>query len=115
LHLGDAIPFLVKIFERAASGPAEGTAYSRYYILETARLPWKEVATALAEVMHYKSIFASPEPKRVPMDQAGHGEVKHLVAANMLVKGDRAAAMGFKATHPSMIEEMANDLKDAKL
>lgn len=115
LHLGDAIPFLVKIFERAIEGPAEGTAYTRYYILETARVTWKEVATELAKVMYEKGIFASSEPKQVPMEEAGNGEVKHLIAANMLVKGERAARMGFSATHPSILVQMHKDLKEARL
>lgn len=115
LHLGDAIPFLVKTFERAIAGPAEGSAYSRYYILETARLAWKDVAAALAKVMYKKGIFTSPKPRQVSVEDAGQGEVKYLVAANMLVEGNRAAEMGFKATHPSMLVEMEKDLKDAEL
>ena len=65
-------------------------------MLETSRVQWKDLATELAKVMHAKGIFPSPLPKQVPFEEAGEGEVKHLVAANMLMKGDRAAAMGFE-------------------
>lgn len=115
LHLGDAIPFLMKVFERAVDGPAEGTAYSRYYMLETARVTWKDLATQLAKVMYAKGYSSSPEPRQVPFDLAGEGEVKHLVAANMLVKGDRASRMGFSSTQPSILDEIHKDLKDADL
>jgi hypothetical protein len=87
-----------------------GSAYSRYYILHGERLAWKELATSLAKVLYAKGVVSSPEPKNVTVDEAGAGEVKYLVAANMLVKGDRAARMGFKATKPSMAIELQKDL-----
>ncbi|KAL5422816.1 hypothetical protein PMIN04_004430 [Paraphaeosphaeria minitans] len=110
-HVLDLVDFLVKITERAAEGPADGTAYSPYYMLETFSVPWKEMATELAKAMHTRGIFRSPEPKMVPFGKAGEGEVKHLVAANMLMKGDRAVAMGFKPRQPSVLEQIHEDLR----
>lgn len=106
---------MVKITGIAARGPAEGSAYSRFYMLETARVEWKQIATELAKIMHTKGIFPSPEPKAVPFEQAGEGEVKHLVAANMLIKGDRASRMGFQPKYPCILTQIHNDLKDAKI
>lgn len=111
----DLIDFLVKISDLAAAGPAQGTAYSRFYMLETNRVAWKDLATELAKVMHSKGIFASPEPKNVAFEQAGEGEVKHLVAANMLIQGDRASAMGFKPQHPSILTQIHEDLRDVAI
>ncbi|KIL90753.1 hypothetical protein FAVG1_06489 [Fusarium avenaceum] len=110
-HILDLNEFLVKITDVAAQGPAQGTPYSRYYMLETSRVAWKDLATELAKAMHARGILASAEPKSVSFEQAGEGEVKHLVAANMLFKGDRAAAMGYKATYPSILQQIHNDLK----
>ncbi|KAG9906208.1 NAD(P)-binding protein, partial [Aureobasidium melanogenum] len=110
-HLLDLIDFLVRISEVAARGPAQGTSYSRYYMVETSRVQWKDMATELAKVMHARGIFSSSEPKNVSIDEAGDGEVKHLVAANMLMKGDRAAAMGFKPRQNSILEQMHADLE----
>ncbi|KAM0543303.1 hypothetical protein ACHAPJ_012387 [Fusarium lateritium] len=114
-HVLDLIDFLVKISHVVAEGPAQGTAYSRYYMLETSRVAWKDLATELAKVMHARGIFSSPEPKNVPVEQAGEGDVKYLVAANMLIKGDRAAALGFEARHPSILEQVHEDLKEVSI
>jgi hypothetical protein len=101
---------MVKITDIAAAGPAQGTAYSRYYMLETSRVQWKDLATELAKAMHARGIFSSPEPKQVSFEQAGEGEVKHLVAANMLFKGDRAAAIGFEPKQASILAQVHKDL-----
>jgi hypothetical protein len=106
----DAVPFITKIAGVAGTEAPKGSAYSRYYILHGARHNWKEFGAALAKVLYAKGAVSSPEPKQVTIEEAGEGEAKYLVAGNMLVKGDRAAAMGFKPTHPSMVESMASDL-----
>ncbi|OAQ95967.1 hypothetical protein LLEC1_01916 [Akanthomyces lecanii] len=110
-HILDLVNFLVTISDVAAQGPAQGSAFSRFYMLETARVSWKDLATELARAMHARGIFASAEPKSVPFEQAGEGEVKHLVAANMLMQGDRARAMGFRPQHPSILTQIHEDLK----
>ncbi|KAJ4159528.1 uncharacterized protein LMH87_008426 [Akanthomyces muscarius] len=114
-HILDLVDFLVKISGVAAQGPAQGSAFSRYYMLETSRVSWKDLATEVAKVMHARGIFASPEPKNVPFEQAGEGEVKHLVAANMLMQGDRARALGFKPQHPSILAQIHEDLKSVPI
>jgi hypothetical protein len=81
-------------------------------MLETSRVAWKDLATELAKAMHARGILASSEPKSVSFEQAGEGEVKHLVAANMLFKGDRAAAMGYKAKYPNILKQIHDDLKE---
>ncbi|KAG5789428.1 hypothetical protein H9Q69_011524 [Fusarium xylarioides] len=111
-HILDLVDFLVKISDVAAQGPAEGSPYSRFYMLETSRVAWKDLATELAKMMHARGIFSSPAPKSVEFEQAGEGEVKYLVGSNMLMKGDRAAAMGFEAKHPSILTQIYEDLKE---
>ncbi|EXK44635.1 hypothetical protein FOXG_03908 [Fusarium oxysporum f. sp. lycopersici 4287] len=111
-HILDLVDFLVKISEVAAQGPAKGSPYSRFYMLETSHVAWKDLATELAKMMHARGVFSSPEPKSVEFEQAGEGEVKYLVGSNMLMKGDRATAMGFKAKHPSILTEIHKDLKE---
>ncbi|KAJ4300030.1 hypothetical protein N0V90_005279 [Kalmusia sp. IMI 367209] len=115
VHILDLVEFLVRITELAAEGPAEGTAYSRFYMLETSRVQWKDMATELAKAMHARGFFPTAEPKNVPFEQAGEGEVKHLVAANMLIKGNRAAALGFKAKQPSVLTQIHEDLKEVPI
>lgn len=112
-HVLDLLSFLLKIVDIAAAGPAQGSAYSRYYMIQTERVEWKALATELARIMHQKGIFLSPEPRSVPFEQAGKGEVKHLVAANMLFEGDRAARLGYKPQQPGILVQMAADLKHA--
>ncbi|KAM0340140.1 hypothetical protein ACHAPU_010632 [Fusarium lateritium] len=111
-HILDLVNFLVKISDVAAQGPAEATPYNRYYMIETSSIPWKDVATELAKAMYARGFVSSAEPKSVPFEQAGEGEVKHLIGANMLIKGDRSAAMGFEPRYPSFLEQVHQDLKD---
>ncbi|KAJ4129130.1 hypothetical protein NW768_007663 [Fusarium equiseti] len=111
-HVLDLIDFLIMISDVAAQGPAEGTQYSRYYMIETSRVAWKDLATQLAKAMHARGILPSAEPKNVPFEEAGEGEAKHLIAANMLIQGDRAAAMGYKARYPSILEQIHEDLRE---
>jgi len=103
---------MVNITDIAAAGSAQGTAYSRYYMLETSRVQWKDLAAEIARAMHRRGIFSSAEPKQVSFEQAGEGEVKHLVAANMLFKGDRAAAMGYKPKQASILTQIHKDLAE---
>lgn len=84
-------------------------------MLETGRVQWKDMATELAKVMHARGLFPSPEPKQVSFEQAGEGEVKHLVAANMLVKGDRAAALGFQPKGASILTQVHADLAETAI
>ncbi|KAI1045733.1 hypothetical protein LB505_009324 [Fusarium chuoi] len=111
-HILDLVDFLVKISDVAAQGPANGSPYSRFYMLETSRVAWKDLATELAKMMHERGIFTNPAPKSVEFEMAGEGEVKYLVGSNMLMKGDRAAAMGFKAKYPSILTQIHEDLKE---
>ncbi|KAK5384285.1 hypothetical protein LTR20_008573 [Exophiala xenobiotica] len=111
VHIEDAVPFITKIVGVAGTETApEGSAYSRYYILHGERLNWKEFGTVIAPVLYAKGLVSSPQPKKVAMEEAGEGEVKHLIAGNMLVKGDRAARMGFNPSHESMLVAMKKDL-----
>lgn len=109
----DAVPFILGILDRAASGPAEGSVYSRFYQIETEKLEWKTVAVELAKVMYNESAVQSPEPRSVSFEEAGTGEAKHLMGANMQMTCNRATKMGFRATHPSILVEMHDDLKGA--
>lgn len=65
----------------------------------------------MAKVLYEKGVVALPEPKSVPAEEAGAGEVGHLLSSNMLVQGNRAARMGFEPTHPSMLVQMPEDLR----
>ena len=103
---------MVKITDIAAQGPAKGTAYSRYYMLETSKVQWKDLATELAKAMHARGFFSSPEPKQVSFEEAGEGEVKHLGAANMLFKGERAAAMGYEPKQAGILTQIHKDLAE---
>ncbi|KAF4450049.1 hypothetical protein F53441_6754 [Fusarium austroafricanum] len=111
-HVLDVVSFLIKISDLAAQGPAEGSPYSRFYIVETSRVTWKDLATELAKVMHKRGIFSTDKPKSVLFEQAGEGEVKYLVGSNMLLKGDRAAVMGYKPQYPSILKQIHEDLKE---
>lgn len=47
------------------------------------------MARELAKVMHARGIFATAESRNVVFEEAGRGEVKHLVAANAYQGGSR--------------------------
>ncbi|EXJ90607.1 hypothetical protein A1O1_03710 [Capronia coronata CBS 617.96] len=110
IHVADAVPFITKIVGVAGTEEPTGSAYSRYYILHGERVAWKDLTTVLAKTLYAKGVVSSPEPKSVPFEQAGQGEVGKLFGANMLVKGDRAARLGFKAIQPSILIALQEDL-----
>jgi len=100
----------MKILNIAATEPIIGSAYSRYYIVYSQANTWKDIASALAPVLYSRGVLPSPEPRSVPIEQAGEGEVPTLLGANMLVKGDRATALGFKPTARPLLEHIREDL-----
>ena len=110
VNIGDTVPFLTKIVGIAGTEKPTGSAYSRYYILQGERVTWKDLGVALGKVLYKKGIVSSPEPKSVPAAEAGAGEIGVLIGSNMLVQGDRAARLGFKATYPSILIQMQEDL-----
>ncbi|KAI1264024.1 hypothetical protein F5Y18DRAFT_437215 [Xylariaceae sp. FL1019] len=113
-HIVDLINFLVKISEVAVASPkAEGTPYERYYMLETGRVAWKDLATELARVLHQEDpeTFPYPAPKQVSFDEAGQGGVKHLIAGNTLFQGPRAQRAGFKPEGKHILEQLSVDLR----
>ena len=74
---------------------------------------WKDFATEAAKALQAKGL--NLEAKSVSLDEAGQGEVKYLIGANMRVKGDRAAKMGFNASQPSVLTEIHKDLEDVSV
>lgn len=100
----------MKILNLAVTESATGSAYSRYYIIHSQANTWKEIASALAPVLHARGVLPSPDPRSVPIEDAGDGEVPKLLGANMLIKGDRAAALGFKPTARPFLEHIREDL-----
>jgi hypothetical protein len=88
------------------TGPAE----SRWYNIYGERVSWKDVATVLARTLHSKGVLPDAEPKSVPFERAGEGEIPKLIGANMLMKGDRAEQLGFKAKERSILQHIPEDL-----
>lgn len=100
----------MKILNLAVTEQVTGSAYSRYYIVHSQANTWKEIASALAPVLQARGVLPSPGPRSVPMEQAGEGEVPKLLGANMLIRGDRAAALGFIPTARPLLEHISEDL-----
>jgi hypothetical protein len=63
--------------------------------------------------MHSRGFFSGPEAKQVPFKQAGEG--RHLVGANLLLKGDRAAALGFQPKGESILTQLHADLAEVPI
>jgi len=40
------------------------------------------------------------------LEDAGDGEIWNLVAANMVLKNDRAVKLGYKPVHPALLEHL---------
>jgi hypothetical protein len=115
-HVLDAVAFLSRIVEVAASNPAQGSVYQRWYNVNTERrVPWKDIASELAKALYKKDVFKQREARSVPIEQAGEGEFKYLVAANMLMEGPRAAEIGFLPSQPGSLEQISHDLGIAEL
>ncbi|KAI1840778.1 hypothetical protein JX265_012937 [Neoarthrinium moseri] len=113
-HVSDLVDFLVTITNRAAAPQeAEGTAYSRYYLLETGRVQWKALATEFARVLHREdpTAFPASTPRNVTHEEAGEGALRYLITSNMLLEGPRARRAGFEPKGKSILEQMSDDLK----
>jgi hypothetical protein len=111
IHVDDSLKFILKIVDIAVTQEISGSAESRYYMIYGERVSWKDVATVLAKTLHKKGVFPSEEPRGVPIEQAGQGEIPKLLGSNMLMQGDRSAALGFKATTKSILEHIPEDLE----
>jgi hypothetical protein len=101
----------MRILDLAVTQEVTGSAESRYYLVYGERVAWKDLATVLAKTLHKKGVFPTPEPRSVSIEQAGEGEIPKLLGSNMLMQGDRAAALGFKPTARSILEHIPEDLE----
>ncbi|CAI7652364.1 unnamed protein product [Penicillium crustosum] len=110
VHIDDGLKFLLRIVDIAATHKVVGSAESRYYITYGERVSWKDVAKVLARTLHKKGVLPSPEPRSVSIEEAGQGEIPKLLGSNMLVQGDRATELGFKAEAKSILESIPEDL-----
>jgi len=88
----------------------EESPYKRVYIIGSNDDNWKDVSTALAKAFYAQGVVSSPEPKSIKMGDAGKGEITDLMAGNMSIKCDRAIRVGFKPTHPGLLEHIGDAL-----
>jgi nucleoside-diphosphate-sugar epimerase len=109
-HAADGVEFLSKIVTIAGTQQPEGSPYERYYILEGERVSWKDLSTALAKVLFEKGLVKEKEPKAVPAEDAGQGEIGALLSSNMLVNGERSKRIGYKHAQPSILVQLREDL-----
>jgi hypothetical protein len=93
--------------QKEVTGPAE----SRFYIIHGEQVAWKDVATVLAKTLHSKGVLSDAEPRSVPIEQAGEGEILTLLGSNMFVKGDRANKLGFHPKEKSILEHIPVDFE----
>lgn len=116
LHVEECPPFIVKVLGLAlATKEPEGSVYSRCYIIGANNDAWKDVSTAFAQLFHSKGMIDSPVPRSVSREEAGEGEIPMLMSKNMLFKSERAEKLGYKPTHPSLIEHLRKGLEDYSL
>ena len=101
----------MKIVDLAATGPPKDSVYQRYYIVENSTVTWKQLATELAKALHSRGVVSAPEARSMSFDDEGLGPFKFVQGANMLMKGPRAAKIGFKAAHPDILVQVHEDLR----
>ncbi len=89
----------------------EDSPYKRVYIIGSNNDNWKDISTVYARGFHALGVISSPEPKSIRLEDAGEGEIANLMGANMTVKCDRAIKVGFKPTHPTLLEYAEEALK----
>ena len=108
MHVQDVITFTLKIFDQAlqtlSSPPATFNPYAKFYVPAGPTQSWLDITTPLAKKLHQLGYLSSSEPKSVPMDKAGF--VGFLLAANLLVKGDRAAKIDWEMKHGGIEESI---------
>lgn len=99
----------MKIIKCAASEqPANGSAYSRYYIAPGKYYTWKEVGEVLAPILHKKGTVSSPQPKSISFEEAGPLGV--IMGSNMLARAPRAESLGYNDEEKSLLDTMKAEL-----
>jgi nucleoside-diphosphate-sugar epimerase len=116
LHAEDFPPFMLKVVDEALKNPEPtGSVYSRFYIITSQELTWKETSTAFAKLFHAQGIVSSPEAKSVPLAEAGSGELPDLLqGGSMLLKNDRAKRLGWKPVKEGLVEFLEDETKLAR-
>ena len=89
---------------------SEGSLYNRVYIIGSNDNNWKDISTAWTKAFYAQGVISSPEPKSIKLEDAGEGEIVHLMAGNMLIECDRAIRVGFKPTRPILLERVGDSL-----
>jgi hypothetical protein len=110
IHSEDIHPFILQVLDMAMTTEPENSPYKRTYIIGSNNDNWKDISTAFAKGFYAKGVVSSPEPKSIKREDAGEGEIANLMGANMTIKCDRAIRVGFKPTHPTLLEHVAEAL-----
>jgi hypothetical protein len=112
IHVEDIPPFILQVLDLALKEKEpKGSVYSRIFIIGGQDNTWKEVSTAFAQAFHAKGVVDSPVAKSVSRPEAGGGEIPDLMAKGLHIKMDRAKRLGFKATHPSLLDHLHQALE----
>jgi hypothetical protein len=101
----------LKVLDMAMTTEPEDSLYKRVYIIGSNNDKWKDISTALAKAFHAQGVVSSPEPKSIKFEDAGEGEIVALMAGNMTIKCDRAIRVGYKPTHPTLLEHVGDALR----
>jgi hypothetical protein len=110
IHVEDIHPFILQVLDMAMTKKPEDSPYKRVYIIGSNDDNWKDISTALAKAFYAQGVVSSPEPKSIKLEDAGKGEIADLMAGNMSIKYDRAIRVGFKPTHPTLLEHIGEAL-----
>ena len=112
IHVEDFPPLVIKVVEEALKTPEPtGSVYSRCYFATSQETSWKETSTMFAKLLHAQGVVSSPEPRSVPLEEAGSGELPNLQAGSMLLKNDRAKRLGYKPVKEGVLEFLQKELE----
>jgi hypothetical protein len=100
----------LQVLEMAMTKEPEDSPYKRVYIIGSNDDNWKDLSTAWAKAFYAQGVISSPEPRSIKLEDAGEGEISQLMAGNMSIKCDRAIRVGFKPTHPTLLEHVGEAL-----
>ncbi|KAI0312932.1 hypothetical protein OF83DRAFT_1176159 [Amylostereum chailletii] len=118
IHIDDLVDYYMRIVDIAVNGKDAGaSSYARYFIATAISVPWKEVATAVAEDLHRRSILESPALMSVTKSELELYEPLALMySLDLCAIAGRGKGLGWEPRHVVLtdyIKESMDGILDA--
>lgn len=112
VHIADLADLFVIAFGKLVSDdPSElsSNPYERYVIANSEDIPFLEIATALAKILHKKGKIEQSQPALLKKDEV-EGMMAMLTGMEAKCKTGRAYTLGWKPHHETLLQTLEQDV-----